>query len=149
MDWLIRGNIFTCSNRWLLSQQVSPPKLPYDGHYLCTVSVQGHRKVVKPFRWGVRGGIRIWVNRQLLVANAFEQILEKRMPRIHKVIRTIYDRYGYPIAKHITTPMSADIVYILMNPFEICFLMVIYLHDAYPENRIIRQYLPKCGNQIR
>lgn len=141
-DFIVKA--FTETSDWLLSGQVSPPKLPHTGHYLCTVSVQGHRKLVKPLRWGIRGGNRIWVNRQLLVANAFEQILEERIPRIHRVVRYLYDRYGYPIAKHITTPLSADVVYLLMKPFEYCFLMVIYWFDRYPESRIARQYLPGC-----
>ncbi|NDV59207.1 DUF6688 family protein [Bacteroides sp. 519] len=135
---------FTETSDWLFSERESPPKLPHSGHYLCTVSVQGHRKLVKPLRRGIRGGTTIWVNRQLLVANAFEQILEERIPKIHRVIRYLYDRYGYPIAKHITTPLSADIVYILMKPFEYCFLAIIYLFDVHPESRIARQYLPGC-----
>lgn len=139
-DSLVKA--FTETSDWLLSRQVSPPKLPHTGHYLCTVSVQGHPKLVKPLRWGIRGGNRIWVNRQLLVANAFEQILEERIPRIHRVVRYLYDRYGYPIAKHITTPHSADAVYILMKPLEFFFLIVIYCFDLYPESRIARQYLP-------
>lgn len=132
---------FTETSDWLLSERESPPKLPHTGHYLCTVSVQGHRKLVKPLRRGIRGGTTIWVNRQLLVANAFEQILEEQIPRTHRVIRSLYDRYGYPIAKHINTPLRADVVYILMKPLELFFLGVIYLLDARPESRIARQYL--------
>jgi hypothetical protein len=41
-----------------------------DGHYLCTVSAKGHKKLVKPIRAGIRRGSRISVNHQLLIANA-------------------------------------------------------------------------------
>lgn len=64
------------------------------GHYLCTVAAHGNTGLVKPQRFGVRGGQRIICNRQLLVANAFEQVLEERTPRLHRAIRTRYDRVG-------------------------------------------------------
>lgn len=100
-------------------------------------------RLVKPIRMGVRHGHHIVVNRQLLIANAFEQIIEEKLPRIHKVIRHIYDTYGYPIARQIKSPWQADIIYFLMNPLEWCFLTVIYLCDAKPENRIALQYITK------
>ncbi|SFE86807.1 hypothetical protein SAMN04487969_108129 [Paenibacillus algorifonticola] len=120
---------------------VPPPTIvPGNGHYLCTVSVRGHRKIVKPLRAGLRHGSRIVVNRQLLVANAFENIIEQYAPRAHKIIRRCYDKYGYPLSKHINQPWSADVVYLLMKPLEWFFLAVLYTVDRNPENRIHRQY---------
>ena len=82
------------------------------------------------------------VNRQLEIANAFELVLEEKTPRLHKAIRGFYDRHGLPIAKKIRTKCSADIVYIIMKPLEWFFLIVLYLTDVNPENRIHVQYLP-------
>ncbi len=82
------------------------------------------------------------VNRQLQIANAFEQILEERCPRLHRCVRSNYDRYGYPISKHIRKAWQADLIYLIMKPAEWLFLIVIYLHDRQPENRIAVQYLP-------
>ena len=65
----------------------SPQIVSGDGHYLCTVSVKGHKNIVKPLRAGIRHGERITVNRQLLIANAFENVIEERVPKCHKVIR--------------------------------------------------------------
>lgn len=127
---------------WNLSQHIAPQNLPYDGHYLCTVAARGHKKIVKPLRLGQRHGHKVIVNRQLCIANAFEQILEEKLPRLHKLIRHIYDTYGYPIAKHIHSPLAADAVYIIMKPAEWFFLIVIYLCDVKPENRIAIQYFP-------
>lgn len=62
------------------------------------------------------------------------------MPKLHKIIRRFYDNYGYPISKHITSQLRADVVYILMKPLEYLFLLVLYLFDAQPENRIAVQY---------
>ena len=104
------------------------------------MAARGHENLVKPLRSGIRRGKRITVNRQLMVANAFENILEEYTPTIHKIIRYIYDKYGYPLSKHINTKFSADIVYILMKPLEWIFLVVLYCVDDNPENRINIQY---------
>ncbi|MDY5144172.1 DUF6688 family protein [Actinotignum timonense] len=100
----------------------------------------GHPAVVKPIRDGVRGGHRITVNRQLLIANAFEQVLEEKTPRAHRAIRSFYNRYGFPLSRLIRTRLAADIVWIAMKPLEWLFLAVIYLVDARPEDRIAIQY---------
>ena len=134
---------WTETSDWNLSQKIAPQNIYYDEHYLCTVAAGGHRKVVKPIRMGVRHGHPVIVNRQLCVANAFEQIMEERVPRLHKRIRNIYDKYGFPVAKMIRSPYIADGIYILMKPLEWFFLIVIYMTDVKPENRIAVQYFPK------
>lgn len=128
---------------WSLSQRVAPQNISYDEHYLCTVAAGGHRKVVKPIRMGVRHGHRVTVNRQLCIANAFEQILEERTPRFHRHVRHFYDTYGFPVARLIRSRYVADVIYFLMKPLEWFFLIVIYFCDVKPENRIAMQYLPK------
>jgi len=131
---------WTQTSDWTLSQQVAPQNIYYDLHYLCTVAAGGHRKLVKPLREGKRHGHKVLVNRQLCVANAFEQVLQERLPRTHCLIRGIYDRYGYPIAKHIRSAYVADAVWLLMKPLEWLFLIVLYMVDVKPENRIAVQY---------
>lgn len=133
---------FTQTSDWLFSTKVSPPPVPYQGHYLCTVAAGGHPRVVKPLRPGVRWGHPIIVNRQLCVANAFEELISEKTPRLHRFIRHQYDKHGYPLAEKIQTPLAADVTYILMKPLEWAFLFVLYLCDVKPENRIARQYLP-------
>ena len=125
-----------------LSQRIPPPLLEADGHYLCTVAARGHEGLVRPLRLGERNGNVVVVNRQLEIANAFELVLEEKTPRLHKAIRGFYDRHGLPIAKKIRTKCSADFVYIIMKPLEWFFLIVLYLTDVNPENRIHVQYLP-------
>lgn len=127
---------------WQLSRQTAPPNVMYDEHYLCTVAAGGHEKVVKPLRMGVRHGHRVVVNRQLCIANAFEQILEERTPRFHSAVRHFYDTCGFPLARLIRTKAAADAVYLIMKPLEGIFLLALYLCDAAPENRIALQYLP-------
>ncbi len=109
---------WTETSEWALSTKQSPPNLHVDQHYLCTVAAGGHKRVVKPIRKGIRHGHEVIVNRQLCIANAFEEVLQERTPRAHRVIRDFYDKYGFPIAKYIRHKWSADIVYILMKPLE-------------------------------
>lgn len=138
-DSLIQA--WTQTSDWALSLQKAPPNVLYDEHYLCTVAAGGHPQVVKPLRMGERRGHRIVVNRQLLVANAFEDLLAERLPRVHRQLRSFYDTYGYPIARHIRSRWTADLVYLMMKPLEYFFVAALYLFDTEPENRIAVQYM--------
>lgn len=82
------------------------------------------------------------VNRQLCIANAFEQIIEEKTPKFHRAVRGFYDSYGFPIAKLIHSPYIADFVYFIMKPLEWIFIVVLYFTDVNPENRIAVQYFP-------
>ena len=134
---------FLETSDWTLSKKISPPDVIYDGHYLCTVSLKGHQNIVKPTRMGIRKGEKIIVNRQLCIANAFEDLIHEKTPRFHRLVRYIYDKYGFPISKYIKKAWQADIVYILMKPLEWIFLFTLYLFDRKPENRIATQYIGK------
>lgn len=140
-DAVIRA--FTETADWNLSQRIAPQNVFYDEHYLCTVAAGGHERVVKPKRLGVRHGHEVIVNRQLCVANAFEQILEERTPRLHRAVRHFYDTYGFPVARLIRSKYTADLIYFLMKPLEWLFWIVLYLSDVNPENRIAIQYTGK------
>jgi len=135
---------FTETADWNLSKRVAPQNLYMDEHYLCTVAAGGHEEIVKPIRLGVRHGHEVIVNRQLCVANAFEQILEEKTPKFHKRVRGFYDTYGLPVGKLIMkSKVAADVTYLIMKPLEWMFLIVLYLVDVNPENRIAIQYTGK------
>ncbi|WP_207426646.1 DUF6688 family protein [Pedobacter sp. SYSU D00535] len=114
------------------------------GHFLCSVAAKGHPELVKPLRPGMRGGVAILCNRQLLVSNAFEELLAEKVPFIHGQIRRQYNKIGslihqyYGIFNH---KWVSNIIYILMKPLECFFLLTLYTFDRKPENRIGRQYL--------
>lgn len=139
-DSLVKA--WTETSDWNLSQRVAPQNIIFDEHYLCTVAAGGHPSVVKPLRLGVRHGHEVIVNRQLCVANAFEQVIQQRAPGFHRRVRHFYDTYGFPVARLIHSPLAADLIYFLMKPLEWLFLLVLYLADPQPENRIALQYLP-------
>lgn len=138
-DAIVR--IFTDTSDWTFSTFIAPP--PVDegcGHYLCTAAAKGHRKLVRPLRVGTRRGQPILVNRQLLIANAFEQLIEERLPRSHRFLRRTYDRYGYPLSRKMTSAWRCDVVYLAMKPIELIFLLTLYVFARDPETRIARQY---------
>jgi len=131
---------FTETSDFYLSTKISPQGIYADQHYLCTVAAGGDRKIVKPLRRGIRHGHEVTVNRQLEVANAFEEVIQVRTPKFHKHIRHFYDTYGFPVAKLIKSNRVADFVYFLMKPLEYIFVIILYLTEVHPEDRIALQY---------
>lgn len=114
------------------------------GHYLCSVAANGHKEIVRPVREGERHGNKIICNRQLLISNAFEELIEQKFPGLHVVIRKNYDKVGDIVHSNgdiFSNKYFADIVYILMKPLEWIFLVVLYIAYTKPENRIAQQYL--------
>lgn len=127
--------------------------VPCDGHYLCTIAAHGSPVVVKPLRAGIRARQEITVNRQLLIANAFEEILQEKFPSLHRFIRSCYDRIGRRATRfylRLKKAWFANLLYYLMKPLEWGFLLVLYLVDVRPEDRIAQQYLrPQHRREIR
>ena len=116
------------------------------GHFLCSVAANGHKNIVSPKRLGERGGAKIMCNRQLLIANAFEELIEDKLPQTHLLIRKNYNKVGNLIHRYygiFNLKFIADFVYITMKPLEWFFLLVLYTFDQNPENRIAKQYLSK------
>ncbi|MFU1855381.1 DUF6688 family protein [Sphingobacterium sp. NGMCC 1.201703] len=134
------AKVFTETSTWAFSQKMHPPILDHKGHYLCTVAAKGDPAVVKPLRLGKRHGNTIIVNRQLLIANAFEETLSDLSPIIHRYIRSFYDRYGYNISVKINTVSASNLTYRIMKPLEYIFLFFLYLFYVEPEKKIARQY---------
>lgn len=121
------------------------------GHYLCSVAANGHKSIVKPIRYGQRHGHKIICNRQLLIANAFEQLMQEKLPWLHKPVRKHYNKVGNLIHRYYSIfncKGISDIVYFLMKPFEWIFLVVLYFFDQKPENRIASQYLDNEVNNM-
>ncbi|WP_051313110.1 DUF6688 domain-containing protein [Sporocytophaga myxococcoides] len=114
------------------------------GHFLCSVAANGHKVIVRPVRYGERMGNKIICNRQLLVANAFEELIEQNFPKIHKAVRSNYNRVGVFIHRYydiFNNKLVSDLIFILMKPLEFLFTIVLYTVDRNPEDRIACQYL--------
>ncbi|MFT3701074.1 MAG: hypothetical protein QM802_01825 [Agriterribacter sp.] len=120
-------------------------------HFLCSVGANGHRRIVRPIRYGERNGGKIICNRQLLVSNAFEELLAEKFPKLHRVIRRKYNRVGNFIHRYygiFNIKLVSDIVYILMKPAEWIFLLTLYSFDNKPENKIAKQYLKSIHRKM-
>jgi hypothetical protein len=120
------------------------------GHYLCSVAANGHTALVKPQRWGIRHGHDIICNRQLLISNAFEDLLQENLPFLHKNIRKQYDKVGDLIIKKydiFNNKYFSDFIYIIMKPLEWFFVLTLYTFDKNPENRIAKQYISASDRQ--
>lgn len=120
-------------------------------HFLCSVAANGHKKVVSPIRYGERNGSKIICNRQLLISNAFEELIQQNLPKTHRIIRSKYNKIGKLIHKHyhiFNNKFVSDIIYIIMKPLEMFFLVILYTFDRKPENRIAKQYLNKKDIKI-
>ncbi|HEY8970387.1 MAG TPA: DUF6688 family protein, partial [Puia sp.] len=103
----------------------------------------GHQGLVKPVRAGVRAGAPIKCNRQLLIANAFEEWLEQHVAWLHRPVRRLYNHVGSYLHQHygvFDRKWVSDAVYLLMKPLEWLFLVTLYVVDRHPENRIAQQY---------
>lgn len=114
------------------------------GHFLCSVGANGHPAIVRPVRFGVRNGGRIICNRQLLVSNAFEELIQEKFPKAHRKIRQLYNKVGEMVHRHyhvFNKKEVSDVTYFIMKPLEWMFLLVLYTFDKKPENRIAVQYL--------
>ena len=113
-------------------------------HFLCSVGANGHREIVQPVRYGERNGKKIICTRQLLISNAFEELVQEKMPIAHKFIRSNYNKAGNVLHRHyhiFKNKVISDFVYLLMKPLEFAFLLTLYTFDKKPENRIATQYL--------
>ena len=135
--------MFTDTATWKFSEHQPLPLEyvePVDDHYLCTVAAYGDPKIVKPLGIGKRHGNPILVNRQLQIANAFEEMIQDYCPKLHRVIRRNYDKYGLDLSKKINTVFLSNLTYILMKPLEWFFLICLYLFCLNPEQKIRKQY---------
>lgn len=120
------------------------------GHYLCSVAANGHTKIVRPQRRGIRNGHNIICNRQLLISNAFEDLIQDRLPFLHKLIRRQYNKVGNFIHRYydiFNNKFVSDFIYILMKQLEWFFLLTLYTFDRKPENRIAKQYISNTDRQ--
>jgi len=121
------------------------------GHFLCSVGANGHKSIVKPIRYGERNGNKIICNRQLLISNAFEDLIQEKLPKTHFFIRKRYNKVGNLVHKYyniFNIKIVSDIIYVLMKPLEWLFLITLYSFDTKPENRIEKQYISRTKRNL-
>ena len=100
-----------------LEVYASLPTSPPDC-YIATAAAKGHPRFVKS-KPVVTGNDRIiWINVQMKYFKCADLALMVIFPGGHKICREIYDLLGTSLARIITHPVLADIVYITLKPVE-------------------------------
>ena len=67
-------------------------------------------------------------------------MIQDSSPKMHHLIRTNYDNYGYNLSKKINSETGSNITYIVMKPLEWFFLICLYSFCNTPEKKINKQY---------
>jgi hypothetical protein len=86
--------------------------------FVVSAAMQGHPRLVGPFFETSRAGRSLMANRQLLTLWQFEALWRDRFPRSHSCFRRAYNRFGPSLARRITSPWAADLVYLALKPAQ-------------------------------
>lgn len=108
----------------------SPPRC-----YIATAAAQGHPRIVRSGPVSLKDGNIIWVNPQLQHFKAFEIAVMAVFPKLHHLIRKIYDVIGKKLAARIRNPFLADVAFLLLLPVEWVSFFVLKL--VIPEIELI------------
>ena len=86
--------------------------------YIATAAAHGHSKFVGSRTVQLTNGESMHVNRQLQIFKCAELALLAVAPRLHKILRNMYDLIGKPLARKIQHPILADAAYLFLKPAE-------------------------------
>ncbi|MEM7028910.1 MAG: DUF6688 family protein [Chloroflexota bacterium] len=108
------------------------PTSPPADCYIATAAAQGHIDFVKAKLILTEDGQWMQVNEQLQVLKAAELCLKVTTPRIHLLLRAVYDVVGQRLAQCLVNPIIADAAYLLLKPAELAAkgLMLILIPGA-------------------
>ncbi|MBI5297341.1 MAG: hypothetical protein HY869_17825 [Chloroflexi bacterium] len=94
--------------------------------YIATAAANGHPRLVGSREVTLPGGAHMRVNAQLQRLKCAELALKAIAPRLHGVLRKLYDTLGRPLARRMTNPFVADSAYLLLKPFEWLAISILY-----------------------
>jgi len=100
--------------------------------YIATAAAYGHPRFVGSREIIFTNGKSMRVNAQLQNLKCAELVLKSTSPRLHGILRKVYDVVGRKLAVKITNPFLSDIAYLLLKPFEwfAVFIFEIFLSEA-------------------
>jgi hypothetical protein len=88
------------------------------GCYVCTAAARGHARFVGARAIRCGDGSVVRVNDQLRHLKLAELALIAVLPRVHRLLRRIYDRIGPVAAARLRHPFAADLAYLSLKPIE-------------------------------
>lgn len=95
-----------------------PIELRVEDCYIATAAAHGHPALVQTTPIVLANGRILHLNPQLQTLKAAELALWHAAPRLHRLLRKVYDVLGRAMAQHITHPLTADAAYLLLKPAE-------------------------------
>jgi hypothetical protein len=95
--------------------------------YIATAAARGHQRFVRSWTVPYANGKSMKVNRQLQYLKCAELALIAIHPRLHRILRRIYDIAGKDLVRHIQHPCIADLAYLLLKPWESMARLVLKL----------------------
>jgi hypothetical protein len=102
----------------MLLKYATLPTTPPDDCFVCCAAARGHRSVVRSEVLLAANGRPCLVNDQLRTLKAFEILLTALSPRLHRMLRAVYDRFGPRLAATLAHPLAADAAYFALKPAE-------------------------------
>jgi hypothetical protein len=105
---------------WLWSRHLYdllPDKAP-DGCFIVTAAGRGHAEFVGPHFEVEHNGRRRLANQQLVTFWQFENLWSAQFPSSHAQFRKIYNQVGPVVARRISSPWLADVIFIALKPVE-------------------------------
>lgn len=95
--------------------------------FLVTAATRGHQQLVGPFFEVARRNQKQIANRQLATLWQFEDLWRDKSPRSHGAFRRVYNQVGPHVARRISQPWMADIVYLAIKPVELLATLMLAL----------------------
>ena len=103
--------------------------------YIATAAANGHARFVGSREVTLADGTQMRVNAQLHRLKCAELALKAIAPRLHAMLRKMYDTLGKPLARRMINPFVADAAYLLLKPCE--WLAIFALRWFVPEINIL------------
>lgn len=86
--------------------------------YIATAAAQGHPRLVRSRVVHLRNGDLMQVNSQLQHFKSVEIALMAISPKLHSLVRKVYDVIGKKLAAYIQNPLLADVAFLFLLPVE-------------------------------
>ncbi len=104
----------------IVSSRVTCQRLPEQGPdcFIVSAAMRGHSEIVGERVTVLHEGRLRQANQQLQVFWKFEAKWREESPQSYRHFRYFYNRAGPQIAALISSPLVADVVYLLLVPFE-------------------------------
>ena len=109
--------------------------------YIATAAANGHPAFVRSHEIQLQNGQSMRVNKQLQILKCAELALLAAAPRLHKILRAVYDATGKPLARRIQNPFFADMAYLVLKPFEWITVLALNLVTPTWKNFVSRMYI--------